>query len=295
VRHDDDSYLVVAADKGTATFSNLANGVARNYGFWLDDAFASGGSAGYDHKKMSITARGAWESVKCHFREIGISTETDDFTVIGVGDMSGDVFGNGMLLSKHIKLIGVFNHMHIFIDPDPASSWKERNRLAKMGRSSWSDRDTKLISKGGGIFDWSAKTIKLTPQIAALYSLDGKETISPNELIRAILLSDADLMWFGGIGTYVKSSDEPDSAAGDRVNDPIRINGRELSCKVIGEDANLGITQLGRIAFALRGGRINSDFIDNSAGVASSDHEVNIKILLGEVIADGKLDLPARN
>ncbi len=296
-RDDDDPYLVVAADKGTATFSDLANGVARDYGFWLDDAFASGGSAGYDHKKMGITARGAWESVKRHFREMGINTQSDDFTVIGVGDMSGDVFGNGMLLSKHIKLVGAFNHMHIFIDPDPdpASSWKERNRLFKMGRSSWSDYDTKLISKGGGIFDRSAKSIKLTPQIAALFDLDGKETISPNDLIRAILLSNADLMWFGGIGTYVKSSDEPDSAAGDRVNDPLRVNGRELNCKVIGEGANLGITQLARIEFALRGGRINPDFIDNSAGVASSDHEVNIKILLGEVIADGKLDLAERN
>lgn len=296
-RDDDDPYLVVAADKGTATFSDLANGVARDYGFWLDDAFASGGSAGYDHKKMGITARGAWESVKRHFREMGINTQTDDFTVIGVGDMSGDVFGNGMLLSKHIKLIGAFNHMHIFIDPDPdpAASWKERNRLFKMGRSSWSDYNTKLISKGGGIFDRSAKSIKLTPQIAALYGLDGKESISPNDLIRAILLSDADLLWFGGIGTYVKASDEPDSAAGDRINDPLRINGRELNCKVIGEGANLGITQLGRIEFALRGGRINPDFIDNSAGVASSDHEVNIKILLGDVIADGKLDMPARN
>ncbi len=296
-RDDDDPYLVVAADKGTATFSDLANGVARDYGFWLDDAFASGGSAGYDHKKMGITARGAWESVKRHFREMGINTQTEDFTVVGVGDMSGDVFGNGMLLSKHIKLIGAFNHMHIFIDPDPdpASSWKERNRLFRMGRSSWSDYDTKLISKGGGIFERSAKSIKLTPQIADLYGLDGKETISPNDLIRAILLSDADLMWFGGIGTYVKSSDEPHSAAGDRVNDPLRVNGRELNCKVIGEGANLGITQLGRIEFALRGGRVNPDFIDNSAGVASSDHEVNIKILLGEVIADGKLDLPARN
>ena len=296
-RDDDDPYLVVAADKGTATFSDLANSIARDYGFWLDDAFASGGSAGYDHKKMGITARGAWESVKRHFREMGINTQTDEFTVVGVGDMSGDVFGNGMLLSKKIKLVGAFNHMHIFIDPDPdpASSWKERNRLFRMGRSSWSDYDTKLISKGGGVFERSAKSIKLTPEIATVFSLDGKETISPNDLIRAILLSEADLLWFGGIGTYVKSSDEPDSAVGDRVNDPLRVNGRELKCKVIGEGANLGITQLGRIEYALRGGRLNPDFIDNSAGVASSDHEVNIKILLGEVIADGKLDLTERN
>tara|TARA_R110002126_G_scaffold36678_20_gene111312 strand:+ start:8317 stop:13155 length:4839 start_codon:yes stop_codon:yes gene_type:complete len=298
VRRDgDDPYLVVAADKGTATFSDIANGVARDYGFWLDDAFASGGSAGYDHKKMGITARGGWESVKRHFREMGINTQKEPFTVVGVGDMSGDVFGNGMLLSKHIRLIGAFNHMHIFVDPDPdpATSWKERNRLFRMARSSWSDYDAKLISKGGGIFDRSAKSIKLSPQIAELYGFDGRDTVTPNDLIRAILLAEADLLWFGGIGTYVKSSEEPDSAAGDRINDPLRVNGRELRCKVIGEGANLGITQLGRIEFALRGGRINPDFIDNSAGVASSDHEVNIKILLGEVIADGKLDLAERN
>ena len=296
-RDDDDPYLVVAADKGTATFSDLANGVAREYGFWLDDAFASGGSAGYDHKKMGITARGGWESVKRHFREMGINTQTDEFTVVGVGDMSGDVFGNGMLLSKHIKLIGAFNHMHIFVDPDPnpAVSWKERNRLFKMGRSSWSDYDAKLISDGGGIFERASKSIKLTPRIAELYGLNAKETVTPNELIRAMLLAKADLLWFGGIGTYVKSSDEPHAAAGDRVNDPLRVDGRELCCQVIGEGANLGITQLARIEYALRGGRINPDFIDNSAGVASSDHEVNIKILLGEVIADGKLDLKARN
>jgi glutamate dehydrogenase len=296
-RDEDDPYLVVAADKGTATFSDIANGVARDYGFWLDDAFASGGSAGYDHKKMGITARGGWESVKRHFREMGINTQAEDFTVVGVGDMSGDVFGNGMLLSKHIKLIGAFNHMHIFVDPnpDPATSWNERNRLFRMGRSSWSDYDKNLISKGGGIFDRSAKSIKLSPRIAELYGFDGKDTVTPNDLIRAILLADADLLWFGGIGTYVKASDESDSAAGDRVNDPLRVDGRELRCKVIGEGANLGITQLGRIEFALRGGRINPDFIDNSAGVASSDHEVNIKILLGAVIADGKLTLAERN
>ena len=280
-----------------ATFSDLANGVARDYGFWLDDAFASGGSAGYDHKKMGITARGGWESVKRHFREMGINSQKEDFTVVGVGDMSGDVFGNGMLLSKHIKLIGAFNHMHIFVDPEPgaATSWKERNRLFRMGRSSWSDYDKKLISKGGGIFDRSAKSIKLSSQIAELYGFGSKDTVTPNDLIRAILLSEADLLWFGKIGTYVKSSDEPDSAAGDRINDPLRVDGRELRCRVIGEGANLGITQAGRIKFALRGGRINPDFIDNSAGVASSDHEVNIKTLLGEVISDGKLTLAERN
>ena len=296
-RDDDDPYLVVAADKGTATFSDIANGVARDYGFWLDDAFASGGSVGYDHKKMGITARGAWESVKRHFREIGINTQTDDFTVVGVGDMSGDVFGNGMLLSRHIKLVGAFNHMHIFVDPDPdpAAAWKERNRLFQMGRSSWTDYDTKLISSGGGIYERSAKSIKLRARAAEVFGLDGKDSVTPNELIRAMLGAEVGLLWFGGIGTYVKSSDESDSEVGDRVNDPVRLNGRDLRCKVIGEGANLGITQLGRIEYSLKGGRLNPDFIDNSAGVASSDHEVNIKILLGQVIDDCKLSLEERN
>lgn len=295
-RDEDDPYLVVAADKGTATFSDIANGVARDYGFWLDDAFASGGSAGYDHKKMGITARGGWESVKRHFREMGINTQTDDFTVVGVGDMAGDVFGNGMLLSKHIKLVGAFNHMHILVDPDPdpAASFAERQRLFKLPRSAWTDYDTKLISKGGGIFDRSAKSIKLSAQARAAFGI-GKETVTPNELIRAMLLSEIDLLWFGGIGTYIKASDESDSEVGDRVNDPLRIDGREVAAKVLGEGANLGITQLGRIEYALNGGRLNADFIDNSAGVASSDFEVNIKILLNEVIADGKLTLPERN
>ena len=295
-RDDDDPYLVVAADKGTATFSDIANGVARDYGFWLDDAFASGGSAGYDHKKMGITARGGWESVKRHFREIGINTQSDDFTVVGVGDMAGDVFGNGMLLSKHIKLIGAFNHLHIFVDPDPdpAASFRERERLFRLPRSSWTDYDAKLISRGGGLFERSAKSIKPSARVRELFGLT-KESVTPNELIRAMLLSEADLFWFGGIGTYIKASDESNSDVGDRVNDPLRINGREVRAKIIGEGANLGLTQLGRIEYALNGGRLNTDFIDNSAGVASSDFEVNIKILLNEVIADGKLDLPARN
>ena len=298
VRRDgDDPYLVVAADKGTATFSDIANGIAREYDFWLDDAFASGGSAGYDHKKMGITARGAWESVKRHFREMGINTQTTDFTCIGVGDMSGDVFGNGMLLSKHIKLLGAFNHLHIFVDPDPdpAKGFRERKRLFEMPRSSWSDYNAKLISKGGGIFERKAKTIKVTPEMCKAFAMSGKETVTPNELIRCILGAPVDLMWFGGIGTYVKSQDESHGDAGDRVNDSVRLNGRDLRCKVIGEGANLGITQLGRIEYALAGGRISADFIDNSAGVGSSDHEVNIKILLGEVMAAGGITRPRRD
>jgi glutamate dehydrogenase len=298
VRRDgDDPYLVVAADKGTATFSDIANGIARDYDFWLDDAFASGGSVGYDHKKMGITARGAWESVKRHFREMGVNTQTTDFTCVGVGDMSGDVFGNGMLLSEHIKLLGAFNHLHIFVDPDPdpAKSFKERKRLFEMPRSSWTDYDAKLISKGGGIFERKAKTIKITPQMRDAFGLTGKETVTPNELIRGMLGAPIDLMWFGGIGTYVKSQDESHAEVGDRVSDALRLDARDLRCKVIGEGANLGITQLGRIEYALTGGRISADFIDNSAGVGSSDHEVNIKILLGEVMAAGKITRPQRD
>ena len=296
-RDDDDPYLVVAADKGTATFSDIANGIARDYDFWLDDAFASGGSVGYDHKKMGITARGGWESVKRHFREMGVNTQTTDFTCVGVGDMSGDVFGNGMLLSKHIKLLGAFNHLHIFVDPDPdpAKSFLERKRLFDMPRSSWSDYNAKLISKGGGIFERKAKTIKVTPQMREAFGLSGKETVAPNELIRGMLAAPIDLMWFGGIGTYVKSEDESHADVGDRVSDALRLNGRDLRCKVIGEGANLGITQLGRIEYALAGGRISADFIDNSAGVGSSDHEVNIKILFGEVMAAGKITRPQRD
>ena len=286
-RDEDDAYLVVAADKGTATFSDIANGIAQDYDFWLDDAFASGGSAGYDHKKIGITARGAWESVKRHFREIDIDTQTTDFTCVGVGDMGGDVFGNGMLLSEHIKLLGAFNHLHIFVDPDPdpATGFEERKRLFDLPRSSWTDYDAKLISKGGGVFDRKAKSIKVTPQMRAAFDMSDKESVTPTELIRSMLAAPVDLMWLGGIGTYVKSRDESHADVGDRVNDSLRLDAGELRCKVVGEGANLGATQLGRIEYALGGGRINPDFIDNSAGVSCSDHEVNIKILLGEVMA----------
>ncbi|MDP6389434.1 MAG: NAD-glutamate dehydrogenase, partial [Alphaproteobacteria bacterium] len=297
VRKDgDDPYLVVAADKGTATFSDYANGIARDYGFWLDDAFASGGSVGYDHKKMGITARGAWESVKRHFREMGHNTQTQDFTVVGVGDMSGDVFGNGMLLSRHIKLLGGFNHLHIFVDPDPnpAASYAERKRLFELARSSWIDYDAKLISKGGGVFDRSAKSIDLTPEIKQLFGI-AEDRVTPNALLKAMLLAEADLLWFGGIGTYIKGADESHADAGDRANDAIRIDGHELRCKVLGEGANLGVTQLGRIEFALNGGRVNTDFVDNSAGVDCSDHEVNIKIALGDVVQRGDMTVKQRN
>jgi len=297
VRHDgNDPYLVVAADKGTATFSDYANGVAKEHGFWLGDAFASGGSAGYDHKKMGITARGAWESVKRHFREMGHDIQAEDFTVIGVGDMSGDVFGNGMLLSPHIRLIGAFNHMHIFVDPDPdpAASLAERQRLFDLPRSSWADYNAGLISKGGGIFDRKAKSIPLSPEMQAAFGLVSAHA-TPNELMKAMLKSKADLLWFGGIGTYVKAEQESHADAGDRANDAIRVNGEDLNCKVIGEGANLGMTQLGRIEFAKAGGRLNTDAIDNSAGVDCSDHEVNVKILLGAVVATGDMTEKQRN
>jgi len=297
VRHDgDDPYLVVAADKGTATFSDHANGVAKSYGFWLGDAFASGGSVGYDHQAMGITARGAWESVKRHFREMGHDTQTQDFSVIGVGDMSGDVFGNGMLLSPHIRLIGAFNHMHIFIDPDPDTqrSFQERQRLFDMPRSSWADYDTSLISKGGGVFERRAKSIQISPEMREAFGLTGA-SVPPNELIRAMLKAKADLLWFGGIGTYVKSAEESHADAGDRANDAVRVNGRDISAKVIGEGANLGMTQLGRIEYAKAGGRLNTDAIDNSAGVDCSDHEVNVKILLGAIVAGGDMTEKQRN
>ncbi|MBF0250622.1 MAG: NAD-glutamate dehydrogenase [Alphaproteobacteria bacterium] len=294
-RHDgDDPYLVVAADKGTATFSDIANGVSAEYGFWLGDAFASGGSKGYDHKKMGITARGAWESVKRHFREMGADIQAEDFTVVGVGDMSGDVFGNGMLLSRHIRLRAAFNHMHVFVDPNPdaAKSFAERQRLFAQDRSTWADYDAKLISKGGGVFDRSAKTIALTREMKALFGTN-QDKMSPNEMIRAILRVDVDLLWFGGIGTYVKARHESHADAGDRANDAVRVDAHELGARVVGEGANLGVTQLGRIEYALAGGRINTDSIDNSAGVDCSDHEVNIKILLDRAVAQGKLT-PAR-
>ncbi len=297
VRYDeDDPYLVVAADKGTATFSDIANSISGEYRFWLGDAFASGGSAGYDHKKMGITARGAWESVKNHFQELGVDTQKEDFTCVGIGDMSGDVFGNGMLLSEHIKLIGAFNHMHIFLDPDPdpALSFKERSRLFNLPRSQWSDYNTDLISKGGGVYVRSAKAIKLSPQAQKILDTE-KDTVEPNELIRLLLKAKYDLLWNGGIGTYVKASTETDSQVGDRTNDALRINGNELRCKVVAEGGNLGFTQLARIEYELAGGRINTDFIDNSGGVDCSDHEVNIKILLDRVVASGSLKLEQRN
>ncbi len=299
VRHDDDdSYLVVAADKGTATFSDIANGVAQSYGFWLDDAFASGGSAGYDHKAMGITARGAWESVKRHFREMGVDTQTQDFTAVGIGDMSGDVFGNGMLLSEHIRLVAAFDHRHIFIDPDPvaATSFPERKRLFDLPRSSWADYDASLISKGGGIFERSLKSIAVTPQMVQALGLpQGTTAMTPAQLMKAILQAPVDLLWNGGIGTYVKASNESSSDIGDRANDAIRVDGAMLRCKVVGEGGNLGLSQLGRIEASLEGVRVNTDAIDNSAGVDTSDHEVNIKILLTALVRSGDMTLKQRN
>jgi len=297
VRYDEeDPYLVVAADKGTATFSDIANSIAIKYGFWLGDAFASGGSAGYDHKKMGITSRGVWVSVQRHFREIGIDPNKDDFTVVGIGDMSGDVFGNGMLLSKHTKLIGAFNHIHIFLDPDPdsAKSYEERKRLFNLPRSTWKDYDPELISTGGGVFDRSAKSIKLTPEIKHILNTK-KDSMVPNELIRAMLKAPVDLIWNGGIGTFVKSSQENHLDVGDRTNDGIRIDAAELNARVIAEGGNLGTTQLARIEYSLQGGIINTDFIDNSAGVDCSDHEVNIKILLNRLVTDGTMTVEQRN
>ena len=297
VRYDDDDpYLVVAADKGTATFSDYANGVSREYGFWLDDAFASGGSAGYDHKKMGITAKGAWESVKRHFRELGLDTQTQPFTVVGIGDMSGDVFGNGMLLSEQIRLLAAFDHRHIFIDPDPdpAISFAERKRMFDLPRSSWEDYDKALITPGGGVWPRSAKSIDLSPEARQVLGIDA-ETVSPNELMTAILKAPVDLFWNGGIGTYVKAASESQSEAQDRLNDAIRVNGAELRCRVVGEGGNLGCTQKGRVEYALAGGRINTDFIDNSAGVDCSDHEVNIKILLRAVLDAGELTMKQRD
>ncbi|MEV5819843.1 NAD-glutamate dehydrogenase [Micromonospora haikouensis] len=299
VRHDaDDPYLVVAADKGTATFSDIANEISAGHQFWLGDAFASGGSAGYDHKKMGITARGAWESVKRHFRELGHDTQAQDFTVVGVGDMSGDVFGNGMLLSEHIRLVAAFDHRHIFLDPDPdaAASYAERKRLFDLPRSSWEDYDEKLISAGGGVYPRAAKSVPVSPQVRAVLGLDDDVTqLSPQELMKAILTAPVDLFWNGGIGTYVKASSETNAEVGDKSNDAIRVDGRSLRCRVVGEGGNLGCTQLGRIEYALAGGRIYTDFIDNAAGVDCSDHEVNIKILLNTAVADGELTVPERD
>ncbi|APU40514.1 MULTISPECIES: NAD-glutamate dehydrogenase [unclassified Streptomyces] len=304
VRHDeDDTYLVVAADKGTATFSDIANGVAESYGFWLGDAFASGGSAGYDHKGMGITARGAWESVKRHFRELGHDTQTQDFTVVGVGDMSGDVFGNGMLLSEHIRLVAAFDHRHIFIDPNPdaATSYAERRRLFELPRSSWADYDASLISAGGGIHPRSAKAVPVTAQMREALGIEaGVTKMTPAELMQSILKAPVDLVWNGGIGTYVKATSETHADVGDKANDAIRVNGCDVRARVIGEGGNLGLTQLGRIEFARsgaggEGGKVNTDAIDNSAGVDTSDHEVNIKILLNAVVADGDMTVKQRN
>ncbi len=294
VRHDDDdSYLVVAADKGTASFSDIANGLAADYGFWLGDAFASGGSVGYDHKAMGITARGAWESVKRHFSELDLDTQSEPFTVVGVGDMSGDVFGNGMLLSRHIRLLAAFDHRHIFLDPNPdeAVSFTERQRLFELPRSSWDDYDKSLISEGGGVFARQAKSIPVSAQVRTALGLpEGTTRLSPPELLRAILLAPADLLYNGGIGTYVKASTETNAEVGDKTNDGIRVDGRELRVKVVGEGGNLGMTQRGRIEAALQGVILNTDAIDNSAGVDCSDHEVNIKIFVDRMVAAGKLD-----
>ena len=296
----DDPYLVVAADKGTATFSDIANGIALERGFWLGDAFASGGSVGYDHKKMGITARGAWEAVKRHFRELGTDIQSTDFTVVGVGDMSGDVFGNGMLLSKHIRLVAAFDHRHIFLDPcapagaEAETAFNERARLFALPRSSWDDYNKALIGKGGGIFARTLKEIPLSPEVKALIGSDA-DSLSPPALINALLKAKTDLLWFGGIGTYIKAASQSHLDAGDRANDAVRINGSEVGAKVVGEGANLGVTQLGRIEAARAGIRIDTDAVDNSAGVDTSDHEVNLKILLGGPVMRGELSEEQRN
>ncbi|MFI2432584.1 NAD-glutamate dehydrogenase [Streptomyces sp. NPDC018693] len=299
VRHDeDDTYLVVAADKGTATFSDIANEVAGSYHFWLGDAFASGGSAGYDHKGMGITARGAWESVKRHFRELDVDTQSEDFTVVGIGDMSGDVFGNGMLLSEHIRLVAAFDHRHIFIDPHPdaATGYAERRRLFELPRSSWADYNTDLLSAGGGVFPRSAKAIPVNGHIREALGIEDKVTkMTPADLMKAILKAPVDLLWNGGIGTYVKAASESHADVGDKANDAIRVDGADLRVRVVGEGGNLGLTQLGRIEFAQTGGKVNTDAIDNSAGVDTSDHEVNIKILLNGLVADGDMTVKQRN
>ena len=309
VRHDgDDSYLVVAADKGTATFSDIANALAVERGFWLGDAFASGGSTGYDHKAMGITAKGAWESVKRSFRELGVDTQSQEFTVVGVGDMSGDVFGNGMLLSEHLRLVAAFDHRHVFVDPNPdaASSFAERARLFALPRSSWADYDQSLISKGGGVWARTDKAIPISEQMRIALGLDQTEdplagsssrvrVMTPPELIHAILLAPADLLWNGGVGTYVKASTEANSEVGDKANDPVRVDGSKLRVRVVGEGGNLGLTQRGRIEFARAGGKVNTDALDNSAGVDCSDHEVNIKISLAGVVGSGQLGERARN
>jgi glutamate dehydrogenase len=295
-KDDEDPYLVVAADKGTATFSDIANELSNEYDFWLGDAFASGGSAGYDHKKMGITAKGAWVSVQRHFRELGTDVQSEDLTVVGVGDMAGDVFGNGMLLSRHIRLLAAFNHMHIFVDPEPdaASSFAERQRLFELPRSGWSDYDSELISEGGGVFSRSAKSIAISPQMQQRFDIAASQ-LTPNELINRLLCARVDLLWNGGIGTYVKAESETHFDVGDKANDAVRVNGQDLRCQVVGEGGNLGMTQLARVEYSLAGGRSNTDFIDNAGGVDCSDHEVNIKILLNAVVARGDLTGKQRN
>ena len=299
VRHDgDDPYLVVAADKGTATFSDTANAIAAEHHFWLGDAFASGGSHGYDHKAMGITARGAWESVTRHLADLGIDQATEDFTCVGIGDMSGDVFGNGMLLSRHIKLVAAFNHRHVFVDPnpDPETSWQERRRLFNLSRSSWGDYDSSLISEGGGVWDRTLKSIPVSPHMHEALGIDASvNRMTPDDLISAILRAPVDLLWNGGIGTYVRATSETDAQVGDRANDPVRVTAKDVRAKAAGEGGNLGWTQAGRIEYARNGGRINTDFIDNSAGVDTSDHEVNIKILLDAEVAAGRISEQERD
>ena len=299
VRHDgDDPYLVVAADKGTASFSDVANAVAAEHGFWLGDAFASGGSAGYDHKAMGITARGAWTSVRHHFRELGTDVQSEPITVVGIGDMSGDVFGNGMLLSEQIALVAAFDHRHVFLDPSPdlAASHAERARLFALPRSSWADYDTSIISAGGGVWPRTAKSVPVSPQVAAALGMpEGTARATPAEVVRAALAAPVDLLWNGGIGTYVKASTESHAEAGDRANDAVRVDGADLRAKVVGEGGNLGLTQRGRVQAALAGVRLNTDAIDNSAGVDCSDHEVNIRIALADVVARGDLTTEQRD
>ncbi|MFV0407486.1 MAG: NAD-glutamate dehydrogenase [Propioniciclava sp.] len=298
VRHDgDDTYLVVAADKGTATFSDRANRIALARGYWLGDAFASGGSIGYDHKAMGITARGAWESVRRHFYELGVDCQQEDFTCVGIGDMAGDVFGNGMLLSTHLRLVGAFNHAHIFLDPDPqaAAGFAERQRLFDLPGSTWADYDRSLLSPGGGVWPRTVKSIPISPEARAALGLDSSVIrLSPDEVIRAVLLAPVDLLWNGGIGTYVKGSAESDTDVGDKANDPVRVTGSMVRARVAGEGGNLGWTEAGRVEFARCGGRINTDFIDNSAGVDTSDHEVNIKVLLQPATTAGRLEAAER-
>ena len=291
-RDGDDYYLVVAADKGTAAFSDTANAISAEYGFWLGDAFASGGSVGYDHKAMGITARGAWESVKRHFAELGHDCQSEEFTAVGIGDMSGDVFGNGLMRSEKTRLVAAFDHRDIFLDPnpDPAVSFEERVRLYKLPRSSWQDYNRELISEGGGVYSRGLKSIKITPQVREVLGLEDDVTeLAPSELLSAILKAPVDLLYNGGIGTYVKASTETNAQVGDKANDALRVNGNELRAKIVGEGGNLGFTQLGRVEAARNGVIINTDAIDNSAGVETSDREVNIKILVDRLVARGEL------